>query len=483
MNNLLLGLGLSSPSKGVRVIGYLPGLSASPYAVFGVVQVLAAYSGPLFTLRRASDGATQDFAAAVGQFPSYSAIAVWASGAALTVQKWFDQTGNGKHLEELTAANQPSFDWTKLLAGVCPVVWDGERSATLKRLTATGLAVDRQNFTVFDVLAPRSSLNDNQHYEFTDGATTSYMLACTRAGNPGFVLGFGSPSFGAAKCTPRAMPSVIITTSKSTGRTMYVREDAETNATALTAQSMSALVLGRAIAGTTYNSRLDRWAFGIYPALSDADANTLRTALTRMFVIPTSFTSRLILIGDSITEGYGCAMNRNMPSYLTLPGTPEVFNMGVSGENAATENSNKVARYAPLATTAYGVSKCVFTLAAGINDLSQGRTDLVASQTALIAGLRSLGAYPIGLATLLPNGQAGFTGSMETARLDYNTGVRGSTYGQDFVIDVASDPIMGLNATTANTNYYGDQLHPTSLGYSILAANWYGPAINARLAA
>lgn len=466
----------------MRAIGYLPALSSSPYVVFGAVQVIAAYGGPLFTLRRTSDGATQDFAAAVGQYPSYGAISAWAGGSALTVQKWFDQTGNGKHSEQLTATNQPSFDLTKLLAGVCPVIWDGERGAALKVMTATGLAVDRQNFSVFDVLAVRSSLNDNQHYEFTDGATTSYVHASTRAGSPGFVFGLGSPTFSVAKCAPRINPSVIISTSKASGRTMYVREDSEVNASALTAQSMSALVLGKAIAGTSYNSRLDRWAFGVYPALSDADANTLRAALTSMFVIPTSFTGRVIFVGNSIHEGFFCTLNRNMPAYLTLTGRPEIFNMGVSGENAATANGSKVTRYVPLATTTYGVSKCIFALEHGINDLVQGRTDLVTSMTALIAGLRSLGAYPIGVATLLPNGQAGFTGAMETARLDYNsTNVRGMSMGQDFIIDVASDAIMGLNATTANTAYYGDLLHPTSLGYSIMAKNWYTPALNARL--
>ena len=79
-------------------------------AAHSVTRALyAAYSGKLFTARRASDAKTQDInTASAGGFIDLSALQAFCSGTTCSVSRLYDQAGNGNDMSQNTVANQPS---------------------------------------------------------------------------------------------------------------------------------------------------------------------------------------------------------------------------------------------------------------------------------------------------------------------------------------------------------------------------------------
>lgn len=474
---------------------YLPTLSFAPTMAFGAKRMVSGYNGSLFRLRRA-DGIEQDFAASGGDLPSYSAINTFANGAALTVSAVYAQDGSGKVLGQADPASQPSFDTSQLLAGCSPILFDGQRSAVggpaAKWLSVGGLAVERTNITIADVLAPQVSLQDNVHYAFTDSTfVQNYLAAYTIATAPGLTVrpGGGVPAFDPATSMPRVNPSVIITTTTTSGRAVNVRENRLTAAAAVTSQVMTDLLLGRFVGSlasgsvSTFNSRIRRWGFAVYPALSAADELTLRQSLEAMFSIPTTFTGRLVIDGDSITEGSGVALLNNIPSQLSLPST-ERFNIAIHGQTGANAYAARSSRRDVLYTSAYGAGKCIFSLAIGINDITADTTgaNLYAnSLSPYVTSAKALGSGArAGIATILPWNNGNYTSGRNTERQAANSNVLANTAGADFVIDIANDAVMGGAAGPGgagdNTTLYPDKLHPSAAGDLRLATAQYRPA-------
>src|SRR5689334_12632742 len=75
-------------------------------AAYGLRRLSAAYSGPAVDVRRASDNAVQSFSFA-GNDLDTAALAAFLTATTGFVSKWWDQSGNGNHAVQSTAANQP----------------------------------------------------------------------------------------------------------------------------------------------------------------------------------------------------------------------------------------------------------------------------------------------------------------------------------------------------------------------------------------
>jgi len=77
---------------------------------FGLRALSRSYAlngGPFADLRRSTDNAAMTaYAMRNGKFPISSLLA-WAGSASVYVSKWYDQSGNGYHAAQSTAANQP----------------------------------------------------------------------------------------------------------------------------------------------------------------------------------------------------------------------------------------------------------------------------------------------------------------------------------------------------------------------------------------
>lgn len=480
------------PVTGTEVVGvYLPTVGAEPLAVYGAKRLVSGYAGDLFTLRRSSDSATQAFAAKLGSDrPDYAAIASWGGASTLFVTSLSDQTGGGKHAVQATAANQPLFDLAIALAGASPIVFDGDNApvSVRKSMEATGFSQNRQNITMLAAIAPQTSVHTNGICEFTDDAlTTSLSLyGHTTSGTSGLTISDGTTNLRPGALFARAQPSVVGLTSDAANTRLFARE---TNATAaaLTSATLTKIALGTHFSNVVYNGCFDLWGFAAYPALSVADAQAVRDVLTSSFSIPTTFTSRIVFDGDSITAG-SFTGNRNLTHYLRplLDGTPEIFNLGVGGRTLAQlDGVSSKARVTSLFTSAYGAGKCLCVMGSGgTNDIFVSGTTAAALYpilTSYVATIRAAGLV-LGGVTLLPRTDAGATAPRLAERAAYNPMVVANAAGADFIVDAAADPVMGaLTAPDSTTYYRTDKLHPNANGYSYEAANMFAAAINARI--
>jgi hypothetical protein len=73
------------------------------------------YTGQIFTFRRSSDSVIADFyVSRSGEIKNAAGdLTTWASSNTIYVTKWWDQSTNGKHAEQTTTLNQPTFDTIK----------------------------------------------------------------------------------------------------------------------------------------------------------------------------------------------------------------------------------------------------------------------------------------------------------------------------------------------------------------------------------
>lgn len=87
----------------------LNGLSTGASAAFGMDRLRSLYTGPAIRLRRSSDNAELDFGFDGAGLLDTAAITTWKGADNLFCAAWYDQSGNGQHAYETTAANQFPF--------------------------------------------------------------------------------------------------------------------------------------------------------------------------------------------------------------------------------------------------------------------------------------------------------------------------------------------------------------------------------------
>jgi len=191
--------------------------------------------------------------------------------------------------------------------------------------------------------------------------------------------------------------------------------------------------------------------------------------------------SNLIAEGDSITDGFGATLMQNYvrqaEPFIKKPMT--IFNIANYGDTLA----GRLAAY-PLAVAPNfvpGAADNILSIFAGTNDIANGAT-FATMQTNIqqYCTLAHTTGFKVLVATILP--RTGFSTQAESLRQEYNTWMVSNwpTFA-DGLIDFNGDPtIGGLESVSANTTYYIDGIHPTTLGYSYMA-QIYANAVNAVL--
>lgn len=106
--------------------------STSLAAAYSVRQ-FRGYSGPLIKVQRASDSAQMDVYAASNGFLNTASITAWAPSQTVYVIKWYDQSGNARHLDQTTVANMPTIANS---SGVISTV-NGKPALEFTRINAT----------------------------------------------------------------------------------------------------------------------------------------------------------------------------------------------------------------------------------------------------------------------------------------------------------------------------------------------------------
>jgi hypothetical protein len=97
-----------TPPSGGGFVGAFDSPLAAPWRAYSLRRLLSAYSGPLVRVRRSSDDTTLDIGYnSDGTLDTVSLLAFTGANNGF-VDRWYDQTGGGKHLEQGTLTAQPS---------------------------------------------------------------------------------------------------------------------------------------------------------------------------------------------------------------------------------------------------------------------------------------------------------------------------------------------------------------------------------------
>jgi hypothetical protein len=97
-----------TPPSGGGFVGAFDAPLAAPWRAYSLRRLLSAYSGPLVRVRRSSDDTTLDIGYnSDGTLDSVALLAFTGANNGF-VDRWYDQTGGGKHLEQGSLTAQPS---------------------------------------------------------------------------------------------------------------------------------------------------------------------------------------------------------------------------------------------------------------------------------------------------------------------------------------------------------------------------------------
>ena len=206
-----------------------------------------------------------------------------------------------------------------------------------------------------------------------------------------------------------------------------------------------------------------------YPAaLAEADAAALNAALRTIFATEPSRAYRVVLDGDSITEGYYATRNGNI-AWLLADGMPavEFFNLGITDRTLASMTAAAAANVVPLYNP--NRTRNVVMIAGGIND--SGATSTTTGRGAAIrsycATVRAAG-FRVVVGTLTPCGSVYPVIQGDDAyRQAYNADLR--TNWSSFADGLADFDANANLRDIGNATYYVDTLHPADAGHAIRA--------------
>jgi hypothetical protein len=261
----MLGLGLSlwTPAILGRAPGVLDSLPAAA-AAYSFRRLRTAYAGPAWRVRRASDNAEQDIAP--GDTAALLAFCAATNGFRVTA---YDQTGNGRHRTQATAANQPQV----VTAGALTVTQNGRPGAAFDGVNdsdaAASWGVIPQPFTR-SIVATRRNAATGHWINSVAGAPNAANYATT---GTNFVL------FGGTGGTPVAAwnnaEAAVFTTLFSDAASTTRKNGAVSGPTAIGANGFDGVRVG-SIEGASAFFAADDYELIIFAAaLSASDAQTL----------------------------------------------------------------------------------------------------------------------------------------------------------------------------------------------------------------
>lgn len=175
-------------------------LDSYPNAAFAysLRKLRTAYGGSAIRIRRSSDNAEQDFGFdGSGNFDSTGAAAFIGGGSGY-ITTWYDQSGNGINVEQVTAANQPTY----VASGInsIPTVSFSNASATAFYYGSVAQTVlgSGTSCSSFAVIRPSSLLQIGPIWAWGPGGGSEY---CTMSnhdhgdGSPAHEIAFDYPQW------------------------------------------------------------------------------------------------------------------------------------------------------------------------------------------------------------------------------------------------------------------------------------------------
>jgi hypothetical protein len=365
-------------------------LPVAPAAFYGTVA-LSGWAGSCCDVVRASDSTSQTIGFVHGQIDMASAL-TFAGGSALSISKWYDQSGNGLDATQGTAANRPNLNALNVVNGIQAIGFDGSNGSPVitKQLTLpAGVALDITNFSCAFIGRQTASGG-------TDSSIVALSITGATAANWRV---FQGPSLVATSTqttstyAPTNPISQVLTRGVTNGTKHYLAD----RAFARTATTGTGTSAGGIIGNTTVGTErgfFEAVAIVLFASeLSTVNATATQTALEAPFVSATSiqrvFTDTVILEGDSICLGTGTTLNQNSTRQLwsALKRPTRLLNNGVFGATLNSFAASTTGHFAIFTgwtqtTTAYVCEACTNDFAsASTNQGLAGKPTIAAGGT------------------------------------------------------------------------------------------------------
>ena len=457
----------------------LPTGATTPYMLFSS-RKLSSYAGAFGRVVRASDSTTQDVAFRVDGVPDAAAADTFGTATTIKIDKWYDQSGNGRDLVQATDASRPEFDIRNEFRGLRPVSFCGEAlTGKVKFLQSEDtLALSKTGITVYMLVAPRCSYNGYGLFDFTSlDFLTSGLRMATIAGSNGTLLQVDG-NISVQATTPLSQPTLI---SWSAGASQIKRVGGveTTTASAFSSSVLASLMVGKQ-AGITQGAAFDLLFFAAYAAAhSSATMQLMEAELARCFSPVTGQTKRVVYNGSSLIGGFGLVANQ-YPTWIAGYGQPqeptwEVFNLS----SVATVQGEYGLRASFVSFYDATKTRNVYVTDAASNDISnasafanQAAAETFADTTystytlPLVAYHKTTG-YALVVPTIIARSDHTTANFREYARLRYNANVRSGAAANGYR---ASDRAATLSNFSDTTYFQGDGTHLTTAGSAALAA-------------
>jgi len=454
---LKIGLSSQQSAAGYNPAALFAAVTATPAFIYGTVRLREAYSGPAIRVLRPSDSAEVDIG-----FTGYrlNETALFAHLGVQTGQitRWYDQSGAGNHTDVQTDGTRRATIGPDYRQGGNLVT---NHSNTLYTLPA-GLSFDRRNSSFYTASGGRNGPGGQLGIWRVGSAGDPYFLAQ----NGRALQTAGSNLFYPLS---RMVSEFHLS---ATGAVRAFNDMLDTNS-ALSIGTETGGTIGTADSSFFLNNDHDIFV-GYTSALSTGDRAAIKTALSGAFGGIITAGPRVSFVGDSITAGTGDPRGFGYAARASRVLGANCYGAAEGGQQLV----NFVANYAtglPRALfTAYPGTQRIAFLHMGTNDLTVGgRTAAqIYADIQSYAGLVRADGAQIIVSTILPNNA--WNGTQQTTRNNLNTLIRDNWASfADGLCDFAADPVMGPQAAAANTNLYGDGLHPAPQGHqnlSVLAA-------------
>lgn len=465
---------------------YLPTVGAAPSAVYAARRIVAAYSGNLAQVQRASDNATLDVAQDANGLPDYAAVVAWAAGSQTRLRTVYDQSGNGRNKTRTVWAQMPLFDavgargqaaaFGSIKAFMYDGYYDGVSTRVPKSMDVPNTVTpDLRNHSIFAVLEPKNAIYTELYWSLLTTGAAEMSSISTFATRPLRIGGGGNNSDFPKR--PRQGYQVI---GQIGGASSFrvVQDNAVINVGPQKwVETGAGILIGDGpVPSTDFLAQDNFLAFVVYPAaLSDADALAVNHALNGTFGLTNSLGRLVTMVGSSslygatVTESLeGRTISRLIRGNLS-PDTA-LYNMAISAQTIATMRANSATREFLLPASGSFASKLLY-VQIGSNDFASGRTaaQFQADVTSYIADARAAGYDKFVIQTQVKRQQ---TAQAQAEADAWNAWVRQPanyrSIGVDAVADFASQPQIAAAALT-DTALWQDQIHPTGYANTLLA--------------
>lgn len=397
-----LAAGVLAPAAGhaapaVRAALALPG---SPYMVHSVVRYRG-WRGPCVNVRNVQTGATKDIGFKDGLL-NREALRAFLGDALGEVVTWYDQTGNGRHLTQATAANRPMISADHHVKGVVPISVDGAPDGTLiktrKSLGVTGLSLSSRAVTCLQWVMQPNGINRGSPFALMVGPTTMGLELLTGASlsaptSVGFFTFDGTTVNGASTLLPKSEGCMIGITSGASAIKPWVDGASATHNLAAN-QTITQQLLG-------WDSSADNYYLGdvfcnvVYASeLTATDVAKVRAEMAAAFSQGPVGAAQLVIHSNSQWTGHAQTGCNTLLWYLQkyLPRPVSIANRSIWGTTAALEYTNRVAILGSAFDTNFPIR--VYYYEQGVNDITGGATAAATYTKAkdTIAYAKSVGA-------------------------------------------------------------------------------------------